>query len=188
MKYLTANYEIRGVAPLLMHNGRLADPLSEMAKAMKKVSGKRDKTDADHAELARLEWYGSLYLHDGAPCIPGELVEAMLLEAAKKRKKGQQAKAGILCEKNFHLVYDGPKDIDELWESGKYRLSAGVKIQRNRIIRTRPRFLEWAAKIEVTYLDSLLNERDVRDFLDIGGMIIGLGDWRPRFGRFEVVS
>jgi hypothetical protein len=38
----------------------------------------------------------------------------------------------------------------------------------------------------VTYNDSLLNESDVLDLLRLGGEQIGLGDWRPKFGRFVV--
>lgn len=62
---------LHGINPLLMHNSRLSNPLDPNAKAMKKVSGKRQKTDEDHAELARLEHAGSLY-HDpiAGPYIP----------------------------------------------------------------------------------------------------------------------
>lgn len=101
MQYLSAEYRIRGVAPLLMHNGRLADPQQEIPKALKQLFSQRDKTDADLAEMARLEWYGALYLHDGKPYLPGDRLEATLIESAKKKKKGPNAKAGLLCEGNF---------------------------------------------------------------------------------------
>ena len=52
---------ITGTAELLMHNARLANPLDSAAKAMKAISSKRVKTDEDHAEMARLEHFGSLY-------------------------------------------------------------------------------------------------------------------------------
>ena len=48
-------FKIVGVAPLVMHNGELANPMSEGAKALKRVTGKKAKTDADHAEIARVE-------------------------------------------------------------------------------------------------------------------------------------
>jgi hypothetical protein len=51
---------------------------------MKRVSGKRAKTDADFEELARLEFLGGLYLHNGEPCLPGEVIEAALVEAAAR--------------------------------------------------------------------------------------------------------
>ena len=36
--------------------------MDEFAKAMQKVSKKRNKTDADHERLANLEFLGSLWL------------------------------------------------------------------------------------------------------------------------------
>lgn len=52
---------------MLMHNGQLADPSNEWARAIKEISGKRAKTAADYEEMARLEWLGSLYLNQHGP-------------------------------------------------------------------------------------------------------------------------
>ena len=54
-RYRTLRFRITGAAPLLMHNGRLADPLDEHARAMARVADKRPKTEADHLRLAELE-------------------------------------------------------------------------------------------------------------------------------------
>ena len=167
-----------------MHNGQLADPLIHIAKTMKRVSGKRNKTDADFEELARLEFLGSLYLHAGEPCIPGVLIEATMTEAARKMKRGQQAKAGILSERSFPLEYGGPRNPDALWADERFRLVAGVKVQRNRIMRTRPIFHDWAAEISVDFLPDQLNRSEVEEMVRVAGKVVGLGDWRPKFGRF----
>jgi hypothetical protein len=55
-------------------------------------------------------------------------------------------------------------------------------------MRTRPRFPEWAATLEIKFLPSLLNASEVKSFLVTAGREIGIGDWRPRFGRFEVAK
>src|SRR5688572_28760874 len=109
MNYETSKFRIRGVVPLVMHNGQLADPLNSYTKELKKVSGKRSKTEADHEQMGKLEWYGSLYLHNGAPCLPGEVIEAAFIEAAKKGKRGPQAKAGVISDGFWPIEYDGPK-------------------------------------------------------------------------------
>jgi hypothetical protein len=186
MSYERLSFQLRGVSPLLMHNGQLADPLNPHAKAMKAISGKRKKTEADFAHLAKLEWFGSLYLHKGEPCLPGELIEAGLIVAAKRMRRGEQAKAGIVSDGFFALEYDGPRDPDALWADGRFRFSTGVKVQRNRVIRTRPRFDEWATTVEVDYLPDQLNPGELADMMTVFGQAIGIGDWRPRFGRFEV--
>jgi hypothetical protein len=184
MSYRTMTLKITGVCALLMHNGQLADPLNHFAKEIKKISGKRDKTEADYEQMAKLEFLGSLYLAQQEPCLPGEMLEASMIEGAKKKKRGNQAKAGLLCDGMYPLAYDGPRDPHALWADGRFRLSTGVRVQRNRVIRTRPRFEGWSAEVEIKYMPSLLNESEVRDIIKLVGEIVGLGDWRPRFGRF----
>jgi len=188
MSNKSLNFRIVGVSPLLMHNGQLADPLNSFAQAMKKVSGKRSKTDADYVELARLEWYGGLYVCNGAPCIPGEVLEASFVAAARKSKRGKQAQAGLMCPGNYPLEYVGPKELDQLWENPEFRLTVGVRISNSRVMRTRPRFQEWSSEIQVVFDDSVLNEREVNEIVKIAGEGVGLMDWRPKFGRFEIVE
>lgn len=186
MNYQTLRFRLSSVSPLVVHNGQLADPLNPIAKAMRKVSQKRAKTEADFEELARLEFLGGLYLHDGEPCIPGTLIEATLTEAAKKNRRGQQAKAGLLSDGMFPLQYEGPRNPDELWADQKFRLVAGVKVQRNRIMRTRPIFRDWSCEVSVDFLPDQLNPGEVEEMFRTAGAIVGIGDWRPKFGRFTV--
>lgn len=186
MSYARIQFRLNGVSPLLMHNGRLANPLDPMAKALKAVTGKRAKTDADHEEMARIEFLGGLYIGDDGPCLPGEMIEAMLVVAAKKSKRGPQAKAGIISDGMHRLEYAGPRDPDALWDDDRFRLVAGVRVQQARLMRTRPIFRDWSAEIFVDFLPGQLNRADVAEMMRIAGEVVGLGDWRPRFGRFTV--
>lgn len=170
-----------------MHNGQTANPLNEFSKEIKKVSGKRAKTDADLEELARLEWHAGLYLKDGKPCIPGEVLEATLVEAAKKIKMKKNVQAGLYCDGFFPIVYDGSANLKELWEDRRFRFTAIVRVKNNRIPRTRPIFQEWSAEVMITYDDGQLNPSTVRELLVAAGNNVGLMDWRPKFGRFKVV-
>lgn len=186
MNYQTLRFRLTSVSPLVVHNGQLADPLNPIAKAMRKVSQKRAKTEADYEELARLEFLGGLYLNDGEPCIPGTLIEATLTEAAKKARRGQQAKAGLLADGMFPLQYEGPRDPEGLWADQNFRLVAGVKVQRNRVMRTRPIFRDWSCEVAVDFLPDQLNPGDVEEMFRTAGAVVGIGDWRPKFGRFTV--
>jgi hypothetical protein len=183
------SYRLVGVAPLLQHNGQLADPLNQWAKALKKITGKAKKTEADHEELARLEWMGGLYLYKGAPCIPGIAYQATLINAAKSLKKGAKAKAGLVCEDNFPLQYDGPADPMMLWADERFRDRTSMCVGgKNRVMRTRPRFETWSADITVAFNDELLNPDDIHDFIRIGGDQIGLLEGRPRYGRYQATK
>lgn len=189
MAHQTLKFRITGEVPLLMHNGQLADPLNKWSKAMKAVSGKRKKTDSDHEEMARLQWYGSLYLLDGKPCLPGEVIEATFINAAKKSKLGTQAKMGVFCPGNYPLHYDDEHDsIDDLWNGNNHRHTCMGVINRNRVPVTRPMFTGWSVDCEIVYDDEVLNEREMWTILETAGRYIGLCDWRPRYGRFTVSS
>src|ERR1017187_324250 len=88
---------LEGTGALLMHNARLSNPLDPAARAMKKVSAKRNKTDDDHAELAHLEFIGSLYYDQHAgPYVPGDNIWRCLYDGSKKSKRGPKVKEGVL--------------------------------------------------------------------------------------------
>ena len=184
--YLSLRFRIIGVSALLHHSGRLADPLDPHSKAIAQVASRRKKTEADHTRLAELEFAGSLWLSGGVPCIPGEAMEAALIKAAQGARQGPKAKAGLVVRDDLRLLYDGPKDPRALWADERYRLRCGVRVGTSRVMRTRPHFPTWQADLTVDYLPSMLNAQDVRNFVAVAGEQVGLGDWRPRFGRFRI--
>jgi hypothetical protein len=186
--YKQLTFRITGIAPLIHHNGQTADPLNPHSVSIAEIAGKRKKTEADHREIARREWFAALYLFNGEPCIPFQMLESALIEGAKKEKRGPAAKAGILVEQHARLEYNGPRKPDALWKDERFQLRVPVRVGQARVMRTRPRFDGWKAEIAIKYLPSLLNAKDVRSFLVAAGEQIGIGDWRPRFGRFTVAA
>lgn len=185
----TTTVTIRGLTPLIMHNGNLADPLHESSIALAKLSGKRNKTLEDHRQLSKVEWYGGLYVNEkGQPCLPGEVIEAAIAEGAKKTKRGKDAKAGVVVFGDFDLEYDGPKSADALWKHGGFLKRAGVRVKQSRVIRSRPMFPQWSVTFDVQWDATIIkSESDVMDIIADAGRV-GIGDWRPKFGRFEVVA
>lgn len=180
-------FRLTGVAPLVMHNGRLADPLDYYTRKIKEVSSKRNKVDADHEEMAKLEWFGSLYLHDGIPCIPSYVMEATLIGkggAARKMKQGKQAAAALIVENDAILEYDGPANLEELYANEHFRLRTKVNVQSASVIRTRPIFFPWSAEVEILYLPEMLNREMIIQWMSVAGAESGFMDWRPKFGRF----
>lgn len=178
-------FRITGVSPLIMHNDQGANPLADIAKQIKTYTRKRSKTDEDYAEIARLEWHAGLYVKNGRVVLPSECVEGMLVATGRKRRLGNSILAGVYCTDDAILEYDGPEDITELWGREDFRLIVGVNVQRQRVMRTRPIFREWAATIEVAFDPSVINADDLKELLVIGGQYVGLCDWRPKFGRFK---
>ena len=190
--YRTVAFKIRGVVPTIMCNGQTADPLNQFAKQMKKISSKRNKTEDDHLALAEVEWHASLYLDDkGRPCWPSENIEAMMIAAAKKTRKGTDAKAGLFIEQNAPILYEGPKNADGLWkyktfDNNPFISRVPAVINRSRIMRTRPIFHEWSLEFDISFLPEMFDDQQIIDTVETAGRIIGLSDWRPKYGRFEV--
>lgn len=189
MAYQSKTFKITGIAPLLMHSGQLADPLNKFSKAIKEISGKRGKTESDMEEMAKLEWQGSLYLGDEGIVLPAEVILACFINAAKKKKLGQQAKAGVYCDQHATLEYPGKNgkcDLEAMWKDEKFRFVCPVTVQRARVMRTRPHFKDWSATFSLTFNPAVLNGSVLLEILRISGEQVGVGDWRPRFGRFTV--
>lgn len=184
MAWQTLSYRLVGEAPLLMHNGQTADPLNEFAKAIKQISSKRKKTDADYEEMARLEFLASLYLSPEGPVIPARVVDAVVIDAAKKSREGRTAKSGCFCLQDAVLAYDGPRSPAELWRDERFRHSSIVRIGQARVSRMRPVFREWSADIHVNVEDTLINPERFDDWMYVAGTQVGVGDWRPQHGRF----
>ena len=179
-------FRLTGERPLLMHSSRLADPLDSIAISLNRLTKKRDKTVADHEEIARVEWHGGLWLTDGQPCIPSEAIDASFLAGARTRRKGKQARAGFLVQEPALLQHSGPKTLEELWENADFRFRFPVRVNDARVMRTRPRFPRWHVDVRAEYLPGLLSRQDVIDIFEIAGFREGLGDWRPKFGRYSV--
>jgi hypothetical protein len=73
---------------------------------------------------------------------------------------------------------------DELWKNEEFRLRCPAKVGQARIMRTRPKFGNWSANVTVSFHDSDIDRQTIEELMVIAGEIIGVGDWRPRFGRF----
>jgi hypothetical protein len=179
---------LTGIAPLMLHNERLANPRDPKTIELKKLTSQKKKTPELNDQIAKLEWYAGLYERDGRVVIPSDNILATLKQGARKRKLGKQAEAGVFADaRHFDLEYDGPKEIDALWEDGRFFDYRGVKVQQARCMRARPIFAEgWSVKIELFYDPEVLSKDDLIDALQDAGTLVGLCEKRPQFGRFVV--
>lgn len=185
MAFKKLKFRIEGLAPVVFHNGMLADPLYEGSKRMREVTAKRKKTDADLEQLARLEFTYSLYVDERSePIVPSDVLRGCLIAGAKRLREGVQAKAGLYLNANAPLLYDGPRDAKSLFERKEFVFRSIETVNRNKVVRTRPRFERWAAEFEAEVDDELLSERALEEIVRTSGRVIGIGERRPTFGRF----
>jgi hypothetical protein len=60
-------------------------------------------------------------------------------------------------------------------------------------VRTRAILPRWACKVDITFVQPILNAQAIISLLSAGGTTVGVGDWRPEkgkgnFGQFSVVN
>lgn len=185
---------IVGDSPMMQHHGRLSDPTDPYSVKLKKITAKKNKTESDYEEMAKIEVEASLYWDEkGDVCVPDSWIEGMLTAAAKKRKQGKSFTAAVLCEEpTFKLEYAGKtKGLtkEQIALDPQFRDRRRCVVSQRAVWRCRPIFKEWALTFSLRILPGAgVTVDDVREALDIGGSVIGLSEYRPKFGRFHVES
>jgi len=177
-----------GGAPLIMHSERLADPLDEWTRKIAAISKKRNKTEADHLEIGRLEFLGGMYVNGNGPALPAWNIIRCLQDGAKRHKRGQDVLRGVYPRaEHADVMYEGPRDPDAMWKAGTFALRKTVGIQRSRTVRTRPIFVDWQARLPIEIDDTVFDLDSLREFWRQAGIFAGIGDMRPVYGRFAGV-
>lgn len=182
----TIKCEFHGISPLIMHSCKCVNPLHPLSIEIKKVTSIRKKTEEDQIKLSDLEWEGGLYWDDSIGLyIPAENIEATVREGAKARKKGKDIVRGFMCEDLKAPLDIGAKlTKDQLRDDYNYRDVRSMKVQKARVMRTRPRFNTWNCTFLASYDENLLNFNDIRDAIEYSGQYVGLCDSRPKYGKF----
>jgi hypothetical protein len=179
-----------GIRPLLMHNGELADWKNPIAQRIREIVSKGTKklTEADFEERDRLEWEGGLYWDTDGPAIPADNIERCIRLGAQRSRLGKDVVACVFCTLPvIPLKYDGPKTRDQMYADPHFTLRKGIVINKSRIIRIRPMIpTGWSLEFELEFDATIINPKALMRAMIDAGSLIGLGDWRPKFGRFLV--
>lgn len=172
--------------PLLMHNSRLANPLDPVTQQLKALTSKREKTLDDYLEISRVEFLGGLYYDsDIGPYLPGENIMACLIKAAMRSKKGPKVKEGVLITSDVNpLAYRGSRKPEELFDDKNYVLLKMCGVQKIKVLRCRPMFRNWSCACDGLLDTKCLSADEFEAVAQKAGESIGVGDWRPRYGRF----
>lgn len=170
--------ELEGVCPMLFHRWNNE---SVEAKANAKKGSKEKKTD----DIESFIWKNE----DGILCIPGEYVRQSVIHAAKYEQDPRSPRKSMMDLMKAALV-----SLTELAPTGfkeaNYIDKRRVVIQRNAVTRSRPALKEgWKAKfILMVNLPEYVPQEKLNYLLQQAGRIIGLADFRPSFGRFNVTQ
>lgn len=178
----------QGVAPLIHHNIELVNPQYIWTQRIKKITSKRKKTEEDLEDLMWLEWRGGLYVDSKETVgLPGDVILGSVTNASKAFRLGPKMKSGVFeAQPFFPLQYDGPKELEKLYEDKRFVFVKPAKVGMSTVMRTRPIFREWSIDIGLMVNTSIIDCDQVRDCVVHAGERCGVGDWHPRHGRFLV--
>jgi hypothetical protein len=172
----------------------MVDPQFQMCREIKAITSKRKKTDEDLARIELLEWYGGIYTMqngDGqVPSQPLSKVRKCLIETAKISKLGRNVERAItMTGLDVPVIYDGSKNIDDLFADAEYTSRLSVRVSSARVMRVRPQFKAWALDAPMVFIeDAGLNIDEFERIVKLAGVVTGIGDGRAiGYGRFEGV-
>jgi hypothetical protein len=176
---------IRGSADLLFHRWQ-SDAVEAKATAAKGSAAK--KTD----DVESYVWRDS----DGVISLPGEYVRGAVAgpQGAGKYRQDPRSprksaldlcKSGIVALTDLAPITKVTGEIAETWD---YLDRRRVTVQRNGITRQRPAMLAgWTCTVLMqVLLPEYISPEFFHDVLIDAGRLVGVGDFRPTFGRFQV--
>lgn len=169
-----AKVKIVGVAPLLMNKFAMEKP--DDTKAKRRDEQYSVEKDAEKA----------LYKDDKIGCYaPSSWIEACLRDTAKEFKgKGR----GTLKATILSSVFVDPDKIPLNKTTYDEIDVRPVVIQRNRVVKGRPKFNSWELEFTVIFDEKRVKKETVKQILEEAGATKGIGDYRPKFGRFRIES
>lgn len=177
MPYRVA-FQLTGTADLLFHRWN-SEAVDEKAKAAK--NSKAKKSDNIESYVYRND--------DGELCIPGEYVRQSIIMAAKFRQDPRSPRKSAM-----DLYKAGVVPLTILASVGKmkwdYEDTRRVVIQRSGVNRTRPALKQgWKAAFEFLILTpEYIAPMELHAVLTQAGVLVGIADFRPTFGRFGITS
>ena len=174
----TIHARIRGTAPLLQNKFSL-EAVENASKAKKRIY----VPEIEAEKLCYRDENGRL-VH------PTEHIYASMIGAGVDFKfSGRKTykdvvKAGVILSPEYVPINDSGKEVKEYIIDTRR-----VVIQRASVAKWRPRYEQWELEFNIEIIDEEnIDEKVLKEILERAGRFRGLGDYRPRFGRFQVTK
>lgn len=172
------SFTLTGTSDLLMHRWN-NEAVDEKAAAAK--NSKAKKTDDIESYVYRDD--------DGMIALPGEYVRQAIIFAAKFRQDPRSPRKSAM-----DLYKAGVVSLTQLASLGTdkwdYEDRRRVVIQRAGVNRTRPAMKKgWKSQFDFMVLTpEYIEPTDLHGVLTQAGILIGIADFRPTYGRFAVTQ
>ena len=186
------NVTVKGIGPMLQAKHPTPE---EEAMILSRASNPKAKAK----DLTELEMFNMRsYKVNNKFVQPGEMFEAAMTKAAVAFKlEGKKTykdafKGGIIVEEELIVhknqkvktIKDEPKDQKTWYIDARWGRNPST---RGAVWVVRPRINKWELDFTINVLlDELIPIDIVKKVLEYAGLYIGVGAWRPKFGRFSI--
>jgi hypothetical protein len=175
---VTVTFTIEGVCPLLFHRWSTEAVAAKAAAAKNSAAKKSDNVES------------YVYRNEaGEICLPGEYVRMSVIQAARYMQDPRSPRKSAM-----DLYKAGVVSLTELGSLGvsdwDYLDARRVTVSRSGVTRQRPAMNSgWAAEFQfLINTPEYIDPQTLHGVLSNAGRLVGVGDFRPSYGRFLVKS
>lgn len=171
---------IEGIADILFN---APPPIEEEKGSGKKHPSKMSIEELREDALKRLHVNGRGLFHPSMAflnCLYAGSNRAGLKDG--KRSLSGTLEATVFVEGELLFGVDKPDYIHETWGRVPPRTGAMVVIRRPALKAG------WRLPFNLLIADDRISSASIREALDHAGLLVGLGGWRPQYGRFKVIE
>ncbi len=170
---------VQGMNSLIMHAWNVKSIRQIEEKQQMKAKAGRVKRDP------KAEWHAARYLDDrGRDCVPALSFKNAIVAAAsflpdvtKTLLKGAIFIRGQLLPISF-------KGRTPVFRKDMVRIGG---MSKTADVRYRPEYPRWQIDLEIEFDNTVISAEQVVNLVARAGFNVGVGEWRPQFGRFRVV-
>lgn len=177
---------IKGLDSLLMNK------MPDLSKAKKE----KDQSKKDSLSKEESSWREKIYFNENEEVyIPGENIHECMKEAAKYWGKtipgeGKKTYTDVILKAVIveDMLLGFKKDDERLIPFGKNVNGQPGKGKKSgsKVYKIRPLLRPWGGTFRMHVFDDRLTNDILKIIFAYSGIFIGLCDWRPTFGRFEL--
>lgn len=189
---------VKGIAPLLQNRYPLTEELRNVKKQRTTGFNLLEYRDALYLTVTEEVYQPAVHLEQA-------MIKASTgfkMPGAGKKTWKDWIRSNLIVQPDEILHGLTPADFQKAEEASEEPYSGGlllrsgragifttrVVIRRSAIAKPRPIIFDWELPFSIKTLDDGCSPETLEAILTKAGQEIGIGDWRPRYGRFEVVE
>lgn len=200
----TISVEWTGIRPLIMSNPQtvdIANPFAiEARRTNNALKAARKRADEDKlieiaAAQKKNDFMAGAYF-DAKKArffVPDSVIMACIKQSAQSLRKGKDIDRAVLMESTEAYVEAIPKvkSLEDAFNNEVFHLETPCKVPP----KTGALFMKlrcvmptgWKVAFQLTFDTEIIAEKTLREVLETAGGFVGVGAWRPKFGRFTTV-